>query len=205
MNSERDDNSGQTAWESSDLALAIAAGQREVEQIFASRYLPKIRTMLRARLRFADVVDDLAQEVMIAAICVLRRGQLRDPAKLTPFVLAIARNVLANHYRGAARQPESLEFPDNLPDLRQGEIHGEEQERESQAMSAIACLQPVDNAILRLTLVEGLKPRFIAKRLGLSSDVVRQRKLRATRQVVEFVGALSQNRLPHHSIAGSKP
>jgi len=35
---------------------------------------------------------------MIEALCALRRGQLRDPAKLTQFVIAIARNVLNNHF-----------------------------------------------------------------------------------------------------------
>lgn len=205
MNGERKDNLEQAARESSDLALAIAAGSREVEQEFVARYLPKIRTMLQARVRHEDVADDIVQEVMLKTICALRSGQLRNPAKLTPFVLAVARNVLIDHYRGAARQPESLEDPDNLPDLRQEEIQAEEQERESQAMTAIASLDTVDNAILRLTLVEGLSPRFIAKRLGLSSDVVRQRKVRATRRVMEIVGALSQNRFANDSIAGSKP
>ena len=97
----------QTASQTASLVLAIVAGDRQAERDFAVSYLPKVRTMLVARSRNRDLADDLAQEVMIEAICALRRGQLREPSKLTPFVLAIARNVLNSHYRGAARQPES--------------------------------------------------------------------------------------------------
>jgi len=41
--------------------------------------------------------------------------------------------------------------------------------------------------------VEGMKPGRIAERLQLSSDVVRQRKVRATRRVMDFVARQSQN------------
>ena len=73
------------------------------------------------------------------------------------------------------------------------------------AISAIATLDPIDRSILHLTLVEGLKPGVIATRMGMSSDVVRQRKVRATRKLMEFVQNQSQNDFPTHSIAGNKP
>jgi len=60
----------------------------------------------------------------------------------------------------------------------------------------------MDKTILQMTLVDGLKPGVIAKRLQLNPDVVRQRKLRATRRVIEFVQRQSQNETPGHSIVG---
>jgi DNA-directed RNA polymerase specialized sigma24 family protein len=73
-------------------------------------------------------------------------------------------------------------------------------ERQEQALAsrAISTLNPVDQAILQLTLVEGLKPGAIAQRLHLSPDVVRQRKVRATRKVVDFVSKLSQDNFAAH-------
>jgi DNA-directed RNA polymerase specialized sigma24 family protein len=41
--------------------------------------------------------------------------------------------------------------------------------------------------VLLLTLVDGLKPREIARRLGLSDEVVRARKSRALKKIIEFV------------------
>jgi RNA polymerase sigma factor (sigma-70 family) len=134
----------------------------------------------------------------------LRRGQLRDPAKLTQFVIAIARNVLNNHFRGEVRRPESLELPDNLPDLSFSEEKADEQERETLALKAISSLDPLDRTILQMTLVDGLKPGVIAERLRLNPDVVRQRKLRATRRVIDFVRSPSQTVSNVHSIAGQK-
>jgi len=71
--------------------------------------------MLVARSRNRDLADDLAQEVMMDAICALRRGQLREPSKLTPFVLAIARNVLNSHYRARRASPSRWNSPTICP------------------------------------------------------------------------------------------
>jgi len=64
---------------------------------------------------------------------------------------------------------------------------------------ALAELEPTDREILQMTLVQGLKPGVIAAALGLSSEVVRQRKSRATKKVAGFVKSLSQTQgSPRH-------
>jgi len=186
------------------LVTRIAAGDRDAEHDFALRYLQPVRAMLLARSRNPDLAADLQQEVLMEAICALRRGQLRDPAKLSGFVIAIARNKLNTHYR-ANRRTELLEFPDDLPDLSSATDRVEEQLRESMALEVIASLDPVDRKILEMTLVEGLKPGVIAQRLHLSPDVVRQRKLRATRRVTESVRRQSQMPPRDDIIAGRMP
>jgi RNA polymerase sigma factor (sigma-70 family) len=186
--------------ESERLVGAILAGDRAAEREFALRYLRPVKAMLMARSRDPEVAADLQQDVMIEAICALRRGQLREPEKLSGFVMAIARNVLNNHFRGQARRPESLEVPDELPDLRSAADDAEERQRETLAMRAIDNLEPVDRSILQMTLIDGLKPGVIAERLGLNPDVVRQRKLRATRRVIEFVRRQSQIDFSNHMV-----
>lgn len=192
----------ETARENDRLVRAIEAGDREAEHAFVGRFLRPVKAMLLARSRNPDLAADLLQDVMMDAISALRRGQLRDATKLTPFVIGIARNRLNNHYRSSVRQPESLEFPDMLPDLSFNVEKTEAQERETLAMDAIASLEPLDKTILQMTLVDGLKPGVIAQRLSLNPDVVRQRKLRATRRVIDFVRRQSQSEDSHHSIVG---
>ncbi len=189
----------------SKLVVLIAEGNLDAEAQFVSYYLPLVRTQMRARLKTRDHVDDLVQEVMIESLCALRRGQLRDPLKLTHFVLGISRNLLNNHFRRNARQPVGIDLPDELPDLRLEEHHIKEREQQQFAHNAFQILESVDQHILTLTLVDGLKPAKIAEQLGLSSDVVRQRKVRATRRVVEFIQSLSQNASSRHIISGGKP
>jgi len=192
------------AQEHAQLVAAIVGGDHAAVRTFALRYLKPVRAMLLARTRNADVAADLVQDVMIEALCGLRRGQLREPAKLTGFVIAIARNVVNSHFRGQSRRPEQLELPDNLPDLERGSERVEEQEREALALLAISSLGATDKCILQMTLIDGLKPGAIAQRLRLDADVVRQRKLRATRRVIDFVRSRSQNSSGVHLIPGKK-
>jgi RNA polymerase sigma factor (sigma-70 family) len=186
--------------ESFQLVGAIQRGDRDAERAFALRYMRPVKAMLLARSRNPDVASDLQQDVMIEAICALRRGQLRDAEKLSGFVMAIARNVLNNHFRGEARRPEALEVPDDLPDLSSIRGDAEEHQRETLAMDAIGRLESLDRTILQMTLVDGLKPGIIAERLSMNPEVVRQRKLRATRRVVDFVRTRSQNDSPRHLV-----
>jgi RNA polymerase sigma factor (sigma-70 family) len=194
----------QAAPESQRLVSAILGGDRNAEGEFALLYMRPVKAMLMARSRNPDLAADLAQDVMIEAICALRRGQLREPAKLSSFVIAIARNLLNSHFRGEVRRPESLELPDNLPDLSLASDPAEEQERESLALNAITSLDPLDRCILQMTLVDGLKPGVIAERLRMNPDVVRQRKLRATRRVIDLVRAESQTGPNLHLVTGRR-
>lgn len=49
-----------------------------------------------------------------------------------------------------------------------------------------------------MTLVRGLKPREIARALGLSVDVVRTRKVRATRRVIDAIARVSRMPVKRH-------
>jgi len=187
-----------TVEESERLVLAIASGDREAEQRLVSLYLPQVKLVLKARTRNAEFAADLLQDVMMEAICALRRGQLRESAKLPAFILGIARNLLNNHFRGIARQPVSLESPDELLDPADAAEAIADQQKHDLVRRAIIALEPIDQSILQLTFSEGLKPGVIAERLRLNPDVVRQRKLRATRKLVDLVTSLSQKKLAAH-------
>jgi RNA polymerase sigma factor (sigma-70 family) len=197
-------SSQEAALENERLVGSILAGDQEAERAFALRFMRPVKAMLVARSRNSDLAGDLLQDVMIEALCALRRGQLREPAKLPQFVSAIARNVLNSHFRGEVRRPESLELPDNLPDLSFDAEKAKEQERETLALKAISRLDQLDKTILQMTLVDGLKPGVIAERLRMNPEVVRQRKLRATRRVIDFVRNPSQIDSTVHSITGQR-
>ena len=180
------------------LAQAIASGDPQAEQEFVALYARPVRAMLLARSRDIDLTADLQQDVLIEAICALRRGQIKDPARLTAYVIGIVRNTLSSYYR-ANQRAQLTELPRDLPDLRPDAQLREEEERESLAAEAIAALDAVDRAILQMTLCEGMKPGAIAEKLRMKSDVVRQRKVRATRRVIEWINDRSQNAVSGYS------
>jgi RNA polymerase sigma factor (sigma-70 family) len=176
------------------LVQLIAEGNSDAERLFVQRFMRPVRGMLLALSHDPELTADLLQDVMIESICSLRRGQLRDPRKLKAFVAAVGRNALNKHYFRKTRRPASVELPDDLPDLRPFDGEKEQEERGILAAEAIATLESTDRKILEMTLVEGLKPGEIARQMGLNPDVVRQRKLRAIRRVIDFVRQASQKR-----------
>jgi RNA polymerase sigma-70 factor, ECF subfamily len=203
--------SGSSTWDGAEgeetaLVAAIAAGSRESEGIFVARYLPKVRTLLIIRSRNPELALDLQQDVMIEALCALRKGQLREAARLPAFVAGIARNVLNNHFRGQSRLPIHEELPEEIAaKAEENPLDSEAaEERRRIAHQAISSLNDVDRSILQMTLVDDMKPGMIAERLGLNPDVVRQRKLRATRKVMEFVRELSQSGRTDHKDTGGR-
>ncbi|WP_263351973.1 RNA polymerase sigma factor [Acidicapsa acidisoli] len=195
-----------TEYQDRALVAAIAAGHIASESAFVLRYMPKVRTLLIVRSRNPELAMDLQQDVMIEALCALRKGQLRDAERLPAFVAGIARNVLNNHFRSQSRKPMQEELPEEIADTSRGNPLDSEtsEERRQVAHQAIATLNDLDRSILQMTLVEDLKPGVIAERLGLSPDVVRQRKLRATRRVMEFVRRQSQTPHVDHRQTGER-
>lgn len=175
------------------LVALIAEGNRDAEHEFVARYQPRVRAMLLARSQNPDLTEDLAQDVLLAGICALRDGHLRETSKLSGFVLSIARNKLNEYFRNSARSPAQLEDPGELPDWNRPTDEANEHKQEAMALMAIQSLEVTDRLILQMTLVEGLKPGVIAQQLAMKPDLVRQRKLRATRQVIKYIENLSQN------------
>jgi RNA polymerase sigma factor (sigma-70 family) len=63
----------------------------------------------------------------------------------------------------------------------------EDAERVRLVLQALERLGQEDRRILWMTLVKGQKPGEIAAALGLTSEVVRTRKLRAVKKVTELI------------------
>jgi RNA polymerase sigma-70 factor (ECF subfamily) len=168
------------------LVERIAAGDPAADAELAHRFDQRIQVMMTVRTRDRETARDLAQESMIAALGALRKNQLREPERLAGFVYGIARNVLNNYFRRRRAQPPAVELTEEsasfLPedDLESGE-------RERALRQGLGQLEADDRAILVMTLVDDLKPGEIARRLGLSSEVVRTRKSRALKRLTEHV------------------
>lgn len=168
----------------------IAQGDPAAEESFVREFEAKIRMMARIRLRNEETARDLTQEILMAALEALRKGSLRDPGKLAAFVHGVARNVINNHFR--SRDPEPVREPLET-DLVWIE---EDREQRNLVRRELESLDSLDRKILLMTLVEGAKPGEIAAKLAISGDVVRQRKLRATRRIAERLSQFSVGKPP---------
>ena len=169
------------------LVERIGIGDPEAEAELVRSFYRPVYAMVLARTGDPEAAQDLTQEVLFSVLRSLREGKLRNPQGLVGFICGAMRNRVKYHFR-------SLHL-ERTGDLREepavAALNPEEAfasvERKALADQAIETLNPIDRKILRLTLVEGLAPRQIGKRLGLSSEVVRQRKSRAIRSAREVL------------------
>ena len=191
--------SASTAGELRNLAERIRQGDTSAESELVHEFTQRIFVMAAVRTHDRELGRDLVQDILLAVIVALRKGQLQDPDKLAAFVHGTARNLINNRLRHESQQPPMEVLPD---DLAQGGVaaHLEDPERVRLVHQALESLGPEDRRILHMTLVEGSKPGEIAVTLGLTAEVVRTRKVRAVKKVADLIRkkmSRMQANLPH--------
>lgn len=176
------------------------------EDHLARTFGPRIYVMALARTGDPAAAQDLSQNALVEVLQALRKGQLRDRQKLPGFVWGTARNVINYYLRARGQAPRSEPYADDTPGTNNAQGHElEKAERLALVGRAVARLEPGDQQILRMTLIAGLEPAEIAARLGLSSEVVRQRKSRAVKRVIEAVKGLSRSEGETPLVSSERP
>ena len=104
----RDDTSPGTP---SELVRRIRAGDAAAESELVSRYGRGVTILIHRASSDASAVDDLYQQTFQIALEKIRRGDLREPERLSGFICSLARNLVIDHFRKAAarRFPGSAE------------------------------------------------------------------------------------------------
>jgi len=168
------------------LAERIRQGDAPAEAELVHEFSHRIFVMGVVRTHDREAARELVQDVLMAVIGALRKGQLQDADKLPAFVHGTARNLINNQLRTASHTPPVEALPEDLADENLVE-RLEDRERGRLVHHALERLGQEDRRILLMTLVEGCKPGEIAAKLGLSPEVVRTRKLRALKKVTDLI------------------
>ena len=168
----------------------ILTGDTTAEEELIARYQQRVRMYVAVRTSDPDYADEVTQETMLAAVLALRQGKVREPEYLSSYILGITRNQLAEAIRQQARRPTSP-LPDDYDCA--APTGGEDSGLVEAARTEIETLEPGDRRILWLTLIDGFKPGEIAALVGMSAELVRQRKSRALRKIVERLKPLSRS------------
>jgi RNA polymerase sigma factor (sigma-70 family) len=179
-----------TPEQQTELIERIRRREPSAEEELVHLFWNRILFLALSRTHDPEASRDLAQDVMLAVVRALRSDQLRDSERLAAFVYGIARNLINSHLRARSRLP--TEHPiDAAFDVASPPVV-DNSERVSLVRRALGVLDSTDRRILMLTLVEDLKPGEIAIRLGLTSEVVRTRKSRALKKIIERIKKLSR-------------
>src|SRR5438067_7570827 len=136
-------------------------------------------TLYVRRRAAADAVEDLVAETFL--VCWRKLDEV--PKEALPWLYAVARKTLANHYRAAAPR----ELPDQMPP---GEDAFLPIERDGVLADAFARLSESDREVLRLVAWEQLSVRAAARALDCSQVACRVRFHRARRRLATHLEEL---------------
>jgi RNA polymerase sigma-70 factor (ECF subfamily) len=98
-----------------DLVNRIRDGNRQAGAELVERYSRGVMIIIRREVRDASVAEDLYQETFRIVLEKIRQGDVREPERLSGFVCGVARNLVIDYFRRAARQENMAEIEDALP------------------------------------------------------------------------------------------
>lgn len=154
-----------------------------------------LRTVIAARVGQAHAVDEVMQEVSLAAV--RQRSPLKDPGKVAPWLyrLAVTQSLLYRRKQGRRRRLSGDYARRNRPteeDVREPDPLGWllAEERRRLVRTALARLPKRDAEILLLKYTEDWSYRELAERLGISQSAVQARLHRARKRMRTELAAL---------------
>jgi len=84
---------------SNDLVNRILAGDKTAETDMVNRYSRGLLFILRRKCGDQDLANDLEQDTWQIIIEKIRNNELKDPAKLSPFIIQTGKNLVIMHFR----------------------------------------------------------------------------------------------------------
>lgn len=98
-----------------ELVRRILAGDGRAEDELVERYADGVRFVLRQSAPDPAAMEDVYQETFCLALQKIRRGEVRDPERLSGFIVSLARNVMIDHFRRTSRRQAREEPVDTTP------------------------------------------------------------------------------------------
>ncbi len=108
-----------------DLVHRIVSGDPAAEADLVQRFSRALTFLLRRLTRDEAAADDLYQETFRLVIEKVRRGELREPARLPGFVSSMARNLFISSTRTGSRRQKwhgDSEATETAPDPAPGQL-----------------------------------------------------------------------------------
>jgi RNA polymerase sigma-70 factor (ECF subfamily) len=159
---------------------------------FRVLYQSEVIALLGYAARRVDRPEDAADVVADVFTAVWRRiDEVPAGSDARPWLFGVARNVVANHRRGARRR-------DRLTDRLRGELRlmttstRTSTEDVDEVRQALGRLTSDDRELLLLTNWEALSPTEVAIAMGLPAGTVRSRLHRARQQLRRELGGLGE-------------
>src|SRR5258708_11585337 len=157
-----------------DILEAVAAGQTDAFGRIVRTYALPLRSYLASQVHHLDDVDDLAQEVFLAALASLSTFRRGDD--FGAWLRGIARNKLLVYFRSQSRRKQALQrFREEVTALFQDDLEraaaSDQTETIERLLQCIAQLPDRLRRVVRAGL-DGDKPAELAKALSTTVGVI---------------------------------
>jgi RNA polymerase sigma-70 factor (ECF subfamily) len=160
------------------------SGDRWYRTVYDAHATPLLDYFLRRVSQ--DYAHDLVAEVFLIAW--RRRAIAPDEPDLRPWLFKVARNVLRNHHRGAARRMRLHERLRAYATTDVVQPPPEQSDTDALLRWALTRLREPDREVLRLTAWEGCTTDELATVLGCSANAAAVRLHRARRRLRKVLG-----------------
>jgi RNA polymerase sigma factor (sigma-70 family) len=174
--------------EDPEVVAAIVAGDPAGLAEAYDRYATPLYSYCRALLHEPADAADAVQDTFLVATAKLR--DLRDPARLRPWLYAVARNECFRRLR-AGKALSALDEAADIP-ATSAEIGATAERAELSQLirAAMGGLNPGDRDVIELSLVQDLEGDELAAALGVSRNHAHALLSRARSQLERSLGAL---------------
>ncbi len=109
------DAAGMPGCDVAELVRRIQAGDRSAEPDLIGRYSAAVLTIIRKSMRERVNREDIYQEVFRLAIEKIRAGEVREPERLSGFVLSLTRNLITRSYRRTGGDTHATPAEPSMP------------------------------------------------------------------------------------------
>ena len=177
------------------LDARIRRGDPAAEDLLVQLYAGRVLMTATLALRDREAARELTDDALMAAILALRRGAIRDTSRLAAYIHGTTKKLIANYIRNARRRRRNAShvLAPVVPDITESLEHDQELDL---LWKAVGHLDARDSDILLLAVGDSLGCTEIANRLGISRDVVRQRKRRALKRLLTALGTVRTQKGP---------
>jgi RNA polymerase sigma-70 factor, ECF subfamily len=161
-------------YDGTDMVSRIKSDNQQAEAELVERYDRSVMSIIRREIGDTTVADDIYQETFRIVLEKIRRGEVREPKRLSGFVCSVARNLVTEYFRRAARLEGTIEveeaaaLPHLAPDQLEELLQKEKADFVRQVLEEMP--NPRDRDVLfRYYLAEDRKEQICAD-LGLASQ-----------------------------------
>lgn len=151
---------------------AAIKGDRAAIELLTVRYLPRVYGLCLRVCRRQDLAEEATQEAFVRALRALPR--LRNPERLTSWLLAIAANTTRELAKAGSRTT-SLDATPWEPASIDPEIDDAEDCRQKALDLALSTLEPEERELFLLHTVEGVRLKALAAERDCSVPAIKSR------------------------------